>query len=109
MKTEDAVKAGVTMLCITYNREESRELLDAYWTALGELPARAVAAAVKRALKECEFMPAPAVLRKFARESCDPRYALAPEQPTVETFNYPTQEQQQEIRALVRQLAEAKS
>jgi hypothetical protein len=109
MKTEDAVKAAVTLLCITFNREQSRELLDAYWTALGELPPRAVAGAAQRALKECEFMPAPAVLRRFAREWRDPDRSLPPEQPTVATFNYPTPEQQREIRSLVRRLADQKS
>ncbi len=61
-----AVVEAVTMLALTFRQEASKPLIKIYEVGLGGLTAEQVRQATNRAVRECEFMPPPAGLRKLA-------------------------------------------
>src|SRR3954470_14836140 len=63
----------VTGLAVNFRQEVSLALRQAYWLGLGDLPMESITVAVTRALRECEFMPSVAELRKFAGRGKDVR------------------------------------
>lgn len=68
-RDREAFLAAINTLCGTFRVEATEALLDGYWLALEDVEAGAVKAAVGRALRTCERMPAPADLRKLIGES----------------------------------------
>lgn len=58
---------SLTAMCVTLHAEFSETLAEAYFEALSDLPAHAMAKAMKRAGRECEAFPKPIELRRFAR------------------------------------------
>lgn len=71
MTTREAVIKAVAVLTTAFNRESSETLTEAYLLALSDLSADEVAAAMKRAMVECRFMPVPSELRAFSRPPRD--------------------------------------
>lgn len=62
MTTRESVIQAVTMLATTFNRPVTAEFVEAYQLGMSGLGPDDVARALKRALRECKFMPAPAEL-----------------------------------------------
>lgn len=56
----------IATLCETFQREASAATIEAYWLGLEDLTLEAVEHGARRALRECEFMPAPARLRALS-------------------------------------------
>lgn len=69
-----ALMSGMAM---SYRQEIGEPLLAVWWAALEDLDFATLAAAVNKAVRECEFMPSVAELRNIARpkrvhyEHCD--------------------------------------
>lgn len=61
-----AIVKSVTMLAVAFRQEASPALVETYQIGLDGLDADEISRATERALRECEFMPPPAVLRKLA-------------------------------------------
>lgn len=61
---EEAAMYAATMFARVFNREVSRELLQAWKTALGDLTVDEIASATATLLRTCKFMPAPSELRQ---------------------------------------------
>ena len=70
MQNSDRAKfvLAIQALAAAFRAEVSEALLEGYWLALDDLELSAVGAAVKRALRECRFMPAANELRSLAGE-----------------------------------------
>lgn len=65
---EDRQAFGLTIqgLAANFRVEQTEPLLHVMWMGLEDIPVDRFLAAAKRALKECEFMPSVAELRKLA-------------------------------------------
>lgn len=65
---EDREAFGLTIqgLAANFRVEETEALLHVMWMGLEDMPIDRFLAAAKRALKECEFMPSVAELRRLA-------------------------------------------
>ncbi len=57
---------GMAVLGSTFNRALDEQAVDGYWMALGDLTEPQLQDAIKTALRQCKFMPAPAELRELA-------------------------------------------
>lgn len=64
-------------LALTFRVEDSLALYDAYWMGLDDIELPALEKAVRRAMRECEYMPTVAVLRSLAGRP-PPSKALPP-------------------------------
>lgn len=109
MTKRQAFATSMAVLFAAFDKPLSDLAVEAYWLVLSDFSEEQLRYALKRSLETAAFMPPPAVVRQHAIQWRDPRALLAPEQPKVDTFNYPTNDQQREIRALLRNLAYAKS
>jgi hypothetical protein len=68
----------VAGLCEAFNRTPSQATFMAYEIGLEDLPISAIELAVRRALRECRFMPSPAELRELSGEmSAEDRATVA--------------------------------
>lgn len=56
----------VQALAAVFRVDPTEALLTGYWLGLSDLPLPVVSAGVQRALRECQFMPSVAELRKLA-------------------------------------------
>lgn len=67
MQDEDRADFFVAFaaLCVTFNREATDPLTEAYWMTCSDLELLEFREAVRRAMLECEFFPKPAELRKL--------------------------------------------
>lgn len=57
-----------SVLAATFRVESSTALLEGYWLGLEDMPLEQVRTAVKRALRECKFMPTAFELRSLSGE-----------------------------------------
>lgn len=76
MNHRQAVIAAISSLCITYGKEPSKELVDAYVIGLDGLTAKEIEVATASAIQKCKFFPKPVELRELAdqrEESLDSR------------------------------------
>lgn len=64
----DAVKFGdlISALAVTFGREADKPMFVGYEMALDDLPLDVIDGAVRRAMRECKFMPSGRELREFA-------------------------------------------
>lgn len=70
-------KGQVDMLAINFRQEISPPLYHAMWAGLEDINKANVETAIKRALRECEFMPVVATLRDLAghkKKGIEPPY-----------------------------------
>jgi hypothetical protein len=76
MSPEDKPRfaAGLNHLCAAYGKQPTEPMLAAYWHALKDLDIDSFAAGCSRAIRESEFFPVPAVLRKLC--GIEPRDAV---------------------------------
>ena len=68
MKDEEKRQFGATIeaLLLPFGRQTGSALLESWWVALYDLPLQAVQEAAHQALRECEYPPAPATIRRLA-------------------------------------------
>jgi hypothetical protein len=62
----EAFATSMAVLAASFNRELPGPAIEGYWLALQDLSEAELAAATKRALAECRFMPAPVELLALA-------------------------------------------
>ena len=60
-----AFRSGMAKLYAVFDRQPDEVRTRLYWEALKEFPLQAVLGAMERAVRTCEFFPAPAKLREF--------------------------------------------
>jgi hypothetical protein len=60
---------GLRALAAAFRTEVTEALIEGYWLGLEDIELALVGAAMRRALRECRFMPTPAELRGFGRHA----------------------------------------
>ena len=66
------------LLAVTYDKEATVDLIEAYWAALKDLPLDDIKRSASQAMRRLEWMPKPAQLRKLAGDvEPDHRAAIA--------------------------------
>lgn len=68
---------AIAALCLTFGREATEELYDAYWMGVSDLPIEALQIAVAAAIRKCQHFPRPVELRAFAGEQSGEQKAIA--------------------------------
>jgi hypothetical protein len=81
-----AFVAAMNQLCAGYRAEPTEALLEFYWEALSDKSPSDLAAAVKRAARECERMPSAAELRRLCPKP-ESRFLPGSNIPTVAETN----------------------
>lgn len=71
-----AFAEAVAALAVTFGKECDKPMLRGYWMGLEDVPIDNVRLACRRALRECEYMPTVAQLRKMAGAVSDSDRAL---------------------------------
>jgi hypothetical protein len=71
MTNRQAIATALAILGNTFDRKLTPPAVEGFNIALGDLTETELAAATKRALLECKFMPAPSEFRAFARPPRD--------------------------------------
>lgn len=71
-----AFKNMIEHMCFVHNRDSSK-LVDVYWATLMDLDFARVRSAVLTALRECEYMPTPARIRRHCGATVDMRIDIA--------------------------------
>lgn len=72
-----AFRAAITALAVTFGKEATEELFDAYMFGLSDIGIEAIKSAAVAAIKQCEFMPKPVELRRLAGEQTHEQRAIA--------------------------------
>lgn len=72
-----AFRDCITGLCMTFGRESSEVLFEAYWMGLSDLSVESVQRACMRAIRESQHFPKPVELRRFAGEQTNEQRAIA--------------------------------
>lgn len=57
---------GLQALASVFGREVTPALIEGYWIGLEDVELAALGQAMRRAIRECKFMPTPVELRDFA-------------------------------------------
>lgn len=65
LRDRERFAMAINVLATAFERELDEPLLEAYWMALDDLPIDVIERAVKRSIRELEYFPKPAQLRKL--------------------------------------------
>lgn len=72
-----AYRNAIAALCLTFGREATEELYDAYWMGVSDLTIEALQTAVATAIRSSKAFPRPVELRQFAGEQTNEQRAIA--------------------------------
>lgn len=74
MKDRDIFTSKLRLLFKVFRSEPSTDVIDAYWLACSDLTDAEFIAGTDRSLKECRFMPVPAEIVSFGKQSSAPSF-----------------------------------
>lgn len=85
MRAGDLAKftVGLKALATVFRFDLTEAIIEGYWQGLEDVELAAIGRAMRRAWRECRFMPTPAELRDFAGRGKDARPYHAPYRPTL--------------------------
>ncbi len=72
-----AYRNAIAALCLTFGREATEELYDAYWMGVSDLSIESLQLAVANAIRKCSQFPRPVELRQLAGEQTNEQRAIA--------------------------------
>lgn len=72
-----AFRNAISAVCLTFGREATDPLFDAYWMGLSDLSIESLQLACAEAIRTCTFFPKPVELRRLAGEQTGEQRAIA--------------------------------